>query len=456
MSIRSITVLLLLVGCSTHTGGADSAAGPGTDSARPFGDGAGGDGPSSDAGAVSPPRDAGPPIESCLDLPPGQWQEITPPELHREWWCTPDFNPSGCGNPGDMRTGHIATYGAHTFAIAPSAPGTIYLGTSSLGFWRSTDCGAHWLLADGGGSQVDAGRNWTIAVDPNDAQTVYTTAGYGTGGVYKSVDGGATWQQMLPPNIERVASFVEKIAMDPGNSAHLTVSFHDSCLASTATADLFPPGTVLDGNLPAGAPRGNTSDGHPGWGCLAETSDAGAHWTLTTNAVTWAGLDGPGQAMGDAKTWFYATNSGDGIYLTTTGGVSPDGTRSAWTRVFAGNVPGSVYVAPDHTYYASGNSSIIHSVNGRDWTAISEPKIGLGSFNGSTPFVQGGTRLYAAIVSFSPPARYYVSDVSPVNFTELAADTSAIPNGGATLDFDARYGVLYSSNMVGGLWRLKP
>ncbi len=219
---------------------------------------------------------------------------------------------------------------------------------------------------------------------------------------------------------------------------------------------MYPPGTVLDGILPAGAPPGKTSDGHPGWGCLAETADAGAHWTLTTNALTWEGLDGPGQAMGNATTWFYGTNSGDGIYLTTTAGVSPDGASSAWTRVFSGNAPGTVYVAPDHTYYSSGNDRILHSVNGHDWTAVSEPGIGLGSFNGSTPIVEGGTRLFVAILSFSPPARYYVSDVSPVSFTELSADASAMPNGGSTLDFDSRYGILYSSNLVGGFWRLKP
>ena len=45
--------------------------------------------------------DAGPPVQECLAIPSGQWQEITPPALHREWWCTPDFNPAGCGSPGD-------------------------------------------------------------------------------------------------------------------------------------------------------------------------------------------------------------------------------------------------------------------------------------------------------------------------------------------------------------------
>jgi hypothetical protein len=355
-----------------------------------------------------------------------------------------------------MSTGHIATYGAHYVAIAPSAPGTVYLGTSSLGFWRSTDCGAHWTLADGGGSDVDAGRNWTIAVDAEDAQTVYTTAGYGQGGVYKSTDGGATWRQMLPAAIEAVASFVEKISLDPTDSKHLLVSFHDSCLQSPVTPDMFRPGTALDGGLPVGAPVGTTSAGMPGWGCLAESADGGESWTLTANAVTWEGYDGPGQAMVDGTTWFYATNSSTGIFLTHSGGASPDGTTPGWTQVFSGNVPGSVYVASDGTFYSSGNGAIIHSTDGIHWTSVTDSNIGLSSFNGSTPFVQGGSRLYATVFSYSPPARYYASDVSPLSFDALSADAGAIPNGGAQLQYDSRYGVLYSSNMVGGLWRLKP
>jgi hypothetical protein len=402
------------------------------------------------------PHEAGPPVQDCVAVPSGQWQEITPPDLHREWWCTPDFNPAGCGGPGDTGPNRIATYGAHYFALAPSAPGTIYLGTSSLGLWRSTDCGAHWVLADGGGTPVDAGRNWTIAVDPNDAQTLYTTAGYGTGGVYKSTNGGASWTQILPPKIEAVASFVEKIAMDPGNPDHLTVSFHDACLQSATTPDLFSPGTALAGNLPAGAPQSKTSGGMAGWGCLAETTDAGAHWTLVANALAWEGLDGPGQAMASATTWFYASNSPTGIFLTTTGGRSPDGKTLGWTKVVSGSVPGSVYVAPDHTYYSSNGGHIIHSSNGVDWSPIPGDGIGLSSFNGSTPFVQGGSRLYGAVFSFTPPARYFVSDVTNPNFGPLSTDASAIPNGAANLDYDSRYGILYSSNMVGGLWRLKP
>jgi len=404
---------------------------------------------------LATPKDApelGPPIADCVSIPQGQFREITPPELHRDWWCTPDFNPSGCGNPGDSKPGKIATYGAHYLALAPSAPGTVYLGTSSLGFWRSTDCGAHWTQPAGGSSDVDAGRNWTIAVDPNDAQTVYTTAGYGQGGVYKSTNGGTTFTQMLPADIKSVAAFVEKITLDPTNSNHLLVSFHDGCLTSATKATMFPAGVPMNGNLPVGAPVG-MANGQPGWGCLAESKDAGATWNLAANALAWAGLDGPGQSMVNGTTWFYASNSDKGIYMTTTAGASPDGTSPGWKQVVSGGTGGSVYVATDGTYYAS-NGAVLHSTNGTTWDSVA-PNIYWDGFNGSTPFVQGGSHLYATVYSWSTPAQYLVSDVSPIKFVPLA-DASPVPNGGAHLEFDTHYGLLYSSNMQGGIWLVKP
>ena len=95
--MRALTAFVVLVGCG-GTVDVDHDAATSVDAAG------------RDAPVV--PRDSGPPVEGCASIPTGQWQEITPPSLDRPSWCTPDFNPSGCGNPGDMRPGHVATYGA--------------------------------------------------------------------------------------------------------------------------------------------------------------------------------------------------------------------------------------------------------------------------------------------------------------------------------------------------------
>src|SRR5580704_11894626 len=114
MRVRSFPAILLL-GCGgpTHEG-SDDARQP-TD--------AGSSGAPALAHEAGPheagPQEAGPPVPECAAVPSGQWQEITPPQLHRAWWCTPDFNPAGCGSPGDTGPNRIATYGAHYFALAP-------------------------------------------------------------------------------------------------------------------------------------------------------------------------------------------------------------------------------------------------------------------------------------------------------------------------------------------------
>ncbi len=246
------------------------------------------------------------------------------------------------------------------------------------------------------------------------SEVLYTVAGYGQGGIYKSTNGGVDWTQILTQNILEVTgasscastnnvqpcggfgAFMEKITIDPTDNRHLLAGFHADCT-----------GTPLPGIAP---------DSSGGWGCLAESVDAGMTWTLTTSATPWSGLDGPGQMMVNAKTWFYGTNGSQGLWRTTTGGVSVGGHR-AWTQVFSGSVNGSVYIAKNGTYYSGGNSVIWSSDLGVTWTAIpSSPNCT--SINGSTPMSKA--------VEESPAAY---------------------------LDYDAAHHLLYSSNLDGGFWR---
>jgi hypothetical protein len=80
-------------------------------------------------------------IQDCNNFPaPGTWQDITPPSLDMAEWCAP-YNGS-CPQPGTTANGLMGTYGTNAFVLDPSNPGAIYLGTSSLGLWKSSDCGA--------------------------------------------------------------------------------------------------------------------------------------------------------------------------------------------------------------------------------------------------------------------------------------------------------------------------
>ena len=188
---------------------------------------------------------------ACNALPSaGTWQNITPPTLNWAEWCAP-YNGS-CPNPGSSAGGQIGTYGTTAFVLDPNSAGIIYLGTSSLGIWKSTDCGSTWAHIDTGtnGSVLDAGRNWTMVIDPTNSQVLYTVAGYGQGGLYKSTNGGVDWTQVLTQNVLNVtgasscastnnvqpcggnAAFMEKVTMDPTNNLHLLAGFHADCTGS--------------------------------------------------------------------------------------------------------------------------------------------------------------------------------------------------------------------------------
>jgi hypothetical protein len=369
------------------------------------------------------------PVGGCTSAQVGVWENITPQELNPQYWCGP-----GTCQPDAT---HIPTYGAHFAVVDHNNPGTLIMGTDSLGVWKTTACGAQgsWQKISPDGGDLDKGRQWTIAIDPTDSQTMYTTSGYGTEGFYKTTNGGQSWTQMFTQNVYDATgiAFVEKITLDPtpvtGHS-HIVASFHSGCIGTPL------PGATLDNNGQ--------------WGCFAESFDSGVTWSLTTAALPWEGLDGPGQTMVNATTWFYATNSGSGIWKTDTAGVTVDG-GNAWYKVYDGNATGSVYISPEGYYYSSGQMS----TDGDNWTPIPNCP-SMYSVNGSTPIVQAGSNLYFASGPIGPYA--FSAPLNPDgtlgSFTPLPyPNGTAI--GGAGLDYDSTYFIIYSYNLTSGLWRLR-
>lgn len=115
-------------------------------------------------------------------------------------------------------------------AIAPSNPDILWLGTGEVLMARSSFAGT------GAFKSLDAGKTWEhmgllgtnhiarIVIDPEDPNIVYAAAigrNYGPNeerGVYKTVDGGATWEKVLYIS-ENVG--VAEIVMDPSDNKTL-------------------------------------------------------------------------------------------------------------------------------------------------------------------------------------------------------------------------------------------
>jgi photosystem II stability/assembly factor-like uncharacterized protein len=96
---------------------------------------------------------------------------------------------------GPSRGGRVTTVTG-----VPAQPRTFYMGVASGGLFRTTDGGGTWTpIADG---QIPLGSMGSIAVADSDPNVIYVGTGsdgvrsnVSTGrGVYKSIDGGATWQ----------------------------------------------------------------------------------------------------------------------------------------------------------------------------------------------------------------------------------------------------------------------
>ena len=114
---------------------------------------------------------------------------------------------------------------ARAVAGVPSQPNVAYIGFDNGGVWRSTDYGSTWHpLFD----QQSTGSIGAIAVAPSDPNTIYVGSGAGiirpdlaTGnGVYKSTDGGRTWVNLGLHDTQMIAM----IAVDPRDPNRLFVA----------------------------------------------------------------------------------------------------------------------------------------------------------------------------------------------------------------------------------------
>jgi len=160
-------------------------------------------------------------------------------------------------------------------AVAPSDPKILWLGSGEANSSRST----YW--GDGVYKSTDAGKTWTnmglkeshhigrIVIDPANADIVYVAAlGHlysenPERGLYKTTNGGKTWEKILGPVVEGKNIGVVDVAMDPTNSSVLYAATYDK-VRKPYTFNLGGPGSRLYKTTDAGKTWNMLQEGLPG------------------------------------------------------------------------------------------------------------------------------------------------------------------------------------------------
>jgi len=259
----------------------------------------------------------------------------------------------------------VASIGA--LAVAPSDPRIIYVGTGEAdmrsdiqagnGMYKSTDGGKTWAHI----GLADSRQIGKIIVDPSDPNTVYVAAlghQYGPNaerGVFKSIDGGSTWQKVLYKD-ENTGAI--DLSLDAHNANVLFASLWQT---RRPPWNVYPP-----------------SNG-PGSG-LYKTVDAGKTWSKISGngfpAVV--GHIGIAVSPADSSRVYALVDTDDikngGLYRSDDGGrrwSRTDGEGRIWTRGwYFGGVTADpknrdeVYVNDTSTYRSTDGGKSFDAIKG--------------------------------------------------------------------------------------------
>lgn len=312
---------------------------------------------------------------------------------------------AGTDNGGVWKTGNAgvtwqpltdavpAIRGITALAVAQSQPSTVYAGTGSVfgsqyssGIWKSTDAGVHWQSA---GLDHAGAISWLL-VDPHNPDLLLAaTRGIahhkgGPRGVYRSSDGGRTWQLVLAAGPESGATdlawasdnprvifaTVAQTYHAPGASAYSQfkhpgasalyksndegLSWHK--IAGHGLPDMAGPTAVADGTHSRRVYLLN----HKG---LYRSDDGGADWSLATRTIHTSSK----QVLVDPANPDVVYTMGTCVYRSTDGGH----TLVAFKGAPGGDDPNQWWIdpnSPGHIVYGGDQGASISLDRGRSWS----------------------------------------------------------------------------------------
>ena len=350
------------------------------------------------------------PVGACDQLPAaGIWQDVTPP-----------------GHSSKAAVN--GTVGA-AIIVDPFDARRVWLGTGGENdeIWRSDDCGAAWTQVNTGPGSVGDGKTfggvgdgaqWSMQADPISPGVLYAVSGYGAQSLWKTVDGGQSWKDVLAgTEYETHAAyrFVNNVSVDPTDHLHVVVSTHGECTA----------------------PYGPS--------CIGETTDGGTSWRVASAPEGW--VEGGGLILVKGALWIWC---GSSLMVTTDAGKT-------WSKdALAGGgsceaeyTIRSFVPAANGKYYLGSRNGVLRSTDGAHWERVRNT-------GGLMVMIAQGSKQVFAANQWQPSIESAALD-DDETWTDLPTPPQIAQgsDGGIPfLAYDDAHGILYASMFSGGVARM--
>ena len=252
----------------------------------------------------------------------------------------------------DMTWQHIGPSGANTycFAIDPTNNQTIYAGTYAGGVYKSLNGGASWMPANSGMAPGTGVKG--IVFDPSNTQIMYAGS---KSGVFKTTNGGESWTELNNGLTTTNDKDINTLIMDPTNSQMMYIGTQGSGVLKTtdggnswvaitnglvpATGDYYVYALAID---PANPQVIYAGSGTIYGGKVFKSTNGGAAWSVTGNGISGRVytlvIDPSNSNILYAGTMHYEEKVGGISQTITVGGIykTTDGAVT-WTHITTGN-----------------------------------------------------------------------------------------------------------------------
>jgi len=196
--------------------------------------------------------------------------------------------------------------------VHPTNAHTLWIGSVGGGVWKSIDAGASWFPVSDPMANLAVS---TLIIDPTNADVLYAGTGEGFGnidairgaGIFKSTDGGGMWVR-LPSTNTADFWYVNRIAISP-DGATLLAATSTGIFRSADGGATWAHTSVAQPILDLAFSPGNPLEVVAGsWNLVRHSSDGGATWV---DGVLTGGLSHPGALGGRVEL---AWGAGEHVY----------------------------------------------------------------------------------------------------------------------------------------------